>query len=318
MKVLRDPQPGELGAAKAAVSLGTFDGLHRGHLAILARLHQVAQAEGRMTVAVTYDPHPQRVLSPADRAPGLLSTLEERLERFASQRVDAVAVLTFTRDFSRQSAEQFVESVLLGRLDAGHVVVGYDHAFGHDRRGKTDLMKALLAEYNIPLSVVPPVKSGEGPVKSSRIRRLLSAGEIDQAANLLGYPYEFSGIVVEGDRRGRELGFPTANLNVPVEKQLPAYGIYGAVARESGVSYPALVHIGPRPTLGDRRVAVEAHLLDFAPRDLYGRRLTIVPEVLLRKPGDFGSLPDLARQMEKDREQYIEYKRRKENARASQ
>lgn len=318
MKIFRDPRQSELGFAKPAVSLGTFDGLHRGHVAILTRLLDVARAEGRMSVAVTYDPHPQRVLSPALRAPGLLSTLDERLERFKTQGVDAVTVLTFTRDFSRQSAEQFVESVLLGRLDAGHVVVGYDHAFGHDRRGKTDLMKSLLAEHDIPLSVVPPVKSGEGPIKSSRIRRLLAAGEIEQAANLLGYPYEFTGIVVEGDHRGTELGFPTANLEVPAEKQLPAFGIYGAVARESGVSYPALVHIGPRPTLGDRRLVVEAHLLDFSPRDLYGRRLTVVPEVLLRNIGDFGSLSELTRQMEKDREQYIEYKRRKENARASQ
>jgi riboflavin kinase / FMN adenylyltransferase len=318
VKVLRDPARAELGLEKPAVSLGTFDGLHRGHAAILARLLQVARAEGRGAVAVTYDPHPQRVLAASHRAPGLLSTLDERLSRFESHGVDAVVVLTFTRAFSRLTAEQFVEDVLLGRLDAGHVVVGYDHAFGHDRRGKTDLMKEILAGHGIPFDVVSPVKIGEGPVKSSRIRRLLAAGDLDQAAALLGYPYEFSGRAVPGDQRGRELGFPTANLEVPVEKQLPPNGIYGAVARVDGVSYPALVHIGPRPTVGDGKLSIEAHLLDFPQRELYGTVITVVPEVILRKPEAFGTLADLTRQMEKDREQYIEYRRRKENTRAPQ
>jgi riboflavin kinase/FMN adenylyltransferase len=318
VKVFRDPARGELGLENPAVSLGTFDGLHRGHAAILARLLQVARAEERAAVAVTYDPHPQRVLASGGRAPGLLSTLEERLVRFESHGVDAVVVLTFTRDFSRLTAEQFVDDVLLARLDAGHVVVGYDHAFGHDRRGKTDLLKELLAAHGIGLEVVSPVKSGEGPIKSSRIRKLLSAGELDQVAMLLGYPYEFSGCVVPGDGRGHELGFPTANLEVPEEKQLPPHGIYGAVARVSGAVHPALVHLGPRPTLGDRRISVEVHLLDFPPRDMYGAMITVVPEVILRKPEAFDSLTELQRQMEKDREQYIEYRRRKEKTRAPQ
>lgn len=303
---------------KPAVSLGTFDGLHRGHVAILARLLQAAKSEHRKAVAVTYDPHPQRVLASGGRAPALLSTLDERLARFEAHGVDAVVVLTFSREFSRQTAEQFVEEILVGRLDSGHVVVGYDHAFGHDRRGKTDLLKELLALQGIPLDVVAPVKSGEGPIKSSRIRRLLSAGDLDSVAELLGYPYEFSGRVVPGDHRGTDLGFPTANMEIPAEKQLPPQGIYGATARLSGETHPALIHIGPRPTMGDPRMRIEAHLLDFPPRDLYGQHLTVVPEVILRKPEAFDTLTELQRQMEKDREQYIEYRRRKEKTRAPQ
>jgi len=318
MKVLRDPQSGDLGTEKPALSLGTFDGLHRGHAAILARLLQVARSQRCQAVAVTYDPHPQRVLAAAGKAPGLLSTLEERLVRFESHGVDAVVVLTFSREFSRVLAEQFVSDILVGRLDAGHVVVGYDHAFGHDRRGKTDLLKELLEERGVALDVVPPVKSGEGPIKSSRIRRLLVAGELSQAAELLGYPYEFSGRVVPGDHQGTELGLPTANLEVPTEKLLPPPGIYGASGRIEGDAYPALIHIGPRPTLGDPRPRVEAHLLDFPPRDLYGADVTVVPEVILRQPEAFDSLAELKRQMEKDREQYIEYRRRKEKTRAPQ
>lgn len=318
MKVFRDPERNEMSMTKPAVSLGTFDGLHRGHAAILARLLQAAKSENRKAVAVTYDPHPQRVLATNGKAPCLLSTLDERLARFEAHGVDAVVVLTFSRDFSRLTAEQFVEDILVDRLDAGHVVVGYDHAFGHDRRGKTDLLKELLEEQDIPLEVVSPVKSGEGPIKSSRIRRLLSAGELNQVAELLGYPYEFSGRVVPGDHRGTELGFPTANLEIPAEKQLPPHGIYGAVARLAGETYQALIHIGPRLTVGDPRLRVEAHLLNFPPRDLYGAVLTVVPEVVLRKPEAFDTLAELQRQMEKDREQYIEYRRRKEKSRATQ
>jgi riboflavin kinase/FMN adenylyltransferase len=306
------------GLKKPAVSLGTFDGLHKGHRAIISHLLGVAKKESRAAVAVTYDPHPQRVLSPADKAPGLLSTISERLALFEAQQLDGVVILPFSREFSRWTAERFVAEILVERLDAGHVVVGYDHAFGHDRRGKTDLLESELKSHGVTVDVVSPVKLLDGPIKSSRIRRLICAGELQTANELLGYEYFFSGDVVQGDRRGSELGFPTANLAVPEEKLLPAHAIYGARAVLDGESHPALVHIGPRPTLGERSVSVEAHLLDFPSKDLYGQQMTIVPEVELRKVTDFDSLELPVRQLEKDKKKFIEYRRRKEKARASQ
>ena len=318
MKVYHNILDTPLDMPSPAVTLGTFDGLHRGHLAILDRLCEVGDARQAPKVAVTYDPHPQRVLSSPERAPRLLSTLPERLERFERTGVDAVVVVPFSREFSRWPANRFVDEVLCGRLHAGCVVVGYDHAFGHDRRGKTDTLHDELGRRGIPLEVVPPVKDAGGPIKSSRIRRLLLAGELDMANLLLGYRYSFSGEIVPGNGRGADLGFPTANIRVPEEKQLPADAIYGAEAVMDGEAYPALVHIGPRPTIGEDKVCVEAHMLEFPNRDLYGQSITITPEVELRKVEAFGTLQALVSQIEKDREQFMTYRRRKENARASQ
>jgi riboflavin kinase/FMN adenylyltransferase len=247
-----------------------------------------------------------------------LSTITERLALFDSLGLDGVVIIPFSRDFSRWTAERFVSEILVERLDAGHVIAGYDHAFGHDRRGKTDYLESELKAHGILVDVVAPVKLLDGPIKSSRIRRLISAGELKTANELLGYEYSFSGEVVKGNRRGSELGFPTANLLVPDEKLLPAHAIYGARAVLGLESHPALVHIGPRPTLGERALSVEAHLLDFSSQDLYGQHMTIVPEVELRKVTDFDSLELLVRQLEKDKKQFIAYRRRKEKARASQ
>jgi riboflavin kinase/FMN adenylyltransferase len=318
MQVIYDILERSVGLEKPAVSLGTFDGLHLGHLAILNHLSEVGRREGRNTVAVTYHPHPQRVLAGDDRGPKLLSTLEERLSRFEQLGLGTVVVVPFDRAFSRWTADRFIAEVLVGRLDVGHLIVGYDHAFGHDRRGKSDLLEAQLAKHGVPVEVVPPVKSGGGPIKSSRIRRLLNRGELEEANRLLGYEYSFTGQVVHGDRRGAELGFPTANVRVPDEKQLPANALYGARAALGSETHPALVHIGPRPTVGQTAVSVEVHLLDFPSRDLYGEELTVTPEVELRKVETFASVRALTEQMEKDRAQFIAYRRqRKENTRAS-
>jgi len=165
--------------------------------------------------------------------------------------------------------------------------------------------------------VVAPVKVGEGPVKSSRIRRLLIAGELKAANELLGYPYSFSREVIRGDGRGARLGFPTANLTVAKEKLLPPQGIYGAWAKLDDQSYPALLHLGPRPTVGQDAISTEVHLLDFPERALYGESLTVTPEVALREVGAFRNTDELVEQMEKDKTQYIEYMNRKEKHRAS-
>jgi riboflavin kinase/FMN adenylyltransferase len=317
MKVVRDILQNPLGLDRPVVTMGTFDGLHRGHVAIIERLLQIAQKEQRTPVAVTFDPHPQRVLAPEDRAPKLLSTLHERLARFEFLGVEVVVVIHFSRAFSRWPAERYISELVLGRLGAGHLVVGYDHAFGHDRRGKTDLLRSELSRHGIPLEVVPPVKEGDGPIKSSRIRRLVAAGDLATASALLGFPYSFEGQAVRGDGRGRGLGFPTANLQVAVEKLMPPHGIYGATATVASQSYHGLVHLGPRPTVGQDTVTVEIHLLDFPYRELYGESIRVAPEVNLRKVEAFPDLAAMVTQMEQDKQDYRQYINRKEKSRAS-
>jgi riboflavin kinase/FMN adenylyltransferase len=277
----------------------------------------IAKSEGKDAVAVTFDPHPQRVLAADSRVPKLLSTLDERLARFSDLGVDCVVVIPFSRDFSRWPAERYIKELVLGRLGAGHLVVGYDHAFGHDRRGKTDLLQLELDRHQIPLEVVPPVKDGDGPVKSSRIRRLLAAGDLQAAAHLLGYDYSFAGVVVRGDGRGARLGFPTANLDVPAEKLLPPHGIYGAMARVGETEFHSLVHLGPRPTVGQEAVTAEVHLLNFEYRELYGESLRVTPEVALRNVETFPDTGTMVAQIKKDKKEYMEYIDRKEKSRAS-
>lgn len=317
MRVVTDILKSPLGLNQPVVTMGTFDGLHRGHVAIVQRLLAIAKAEGKAAVAVTFDPHPQRVLAVDSRAPKLLSTLDERLARFAALEVDCVVVIPFDREFSRWPAERYIKELVVGRLGAGHLVVGYDHAFGHDRRGKTDLLRVEMDRHQIPLEVVPPVKDGDGPVKSSRIRRLLAAGDLQAAARLLGYDYSFAGSVVRGDGRGARLGFPTANLDVPEEKLLPPHGIYGAMARLGETDFHALVHLGPRPTVGQEAVTAEVHLLGFEYRELYGESLLVTPEVALRNVETFPDQGAMVEQIKKDKLEYMEYIDRKEKSRAS-
>jgi len=317
MRVVTTILNAPLGLDRPVVTMGTFDGLHRGHLAIVERLLAIAKKMDAPDVAVTFDPHPQRVLATDDRAPKLLSTLQERLERFAALNVGCVVIIPFDREFSRWPAERYINELVLGRLGAGHLVVGYDHAFGHDRRGKTDLLRTELDRHHVPLDVVPPVKDGEGPVKSSRIRRLLAAGDLASANRMLGYDYSFAGRVVQGDGRGARLGFPTANLDVPKEKMLPPHGIYGATTWLGETKYHSLIHLGPRPTVGQETVTVEVHLLDFAYRELYGESLRVTPEVALRKVETFPDTGTMVAQIKQDKLEYMEYIDRKEKSRAS-
>lgn len=317
MQVVKSILTTPLGLERPVVTMGTFDGLHRGHVAIVERLLALSRESDTSAVAVTFDPHPQRVLAVDDRAPKLLSTLEERLERFAALKVDCVVVIPFDREFSRWPADRYINELVLGRLGAGYLVVGYDHAFGHDRRGKTDMLRTALERHHVPLEVVPPVKDGEGPVKSSRIRRLLSAGDLKAANRMLGYDYSFAGRVVRGDGRGARLGFPTANLDVPKEKLLPPHGIYGATAFVGETGYHSLVHLGPRPTVGQAGVSVEVHLLDFEYRELYGESIRVTPEVALRAVETFPDTGTMVAQIKQDKQEYMEYIDRKEKSRAS-
>ncbi len=255
------------------LALGNFDGLHRGHMKIIERVRRVADERGGTSVVMTFDPHPPRIVRP-DKAPPLLMTKAQRLEALERAGVEGVAVVRFTHELSQWDPETFVRSVLVEWLHVAEVWVGANFLFGHDRAGNFSMLRALGARYGFRAEKIDPVRYKDFVVSSTRIRRLIAEGRVDEAGALLGHPYTIEGTVVEGDRRGRQIGFPTANL-ATANELLPPNGVYATAVRLDGVIYPAVTNVGVRPTFGgESGTVIEAHLLDLD-RDLYGRTLQL-------------------------------------------
>ncbi len=298
---------------RAVVTHGTFDGVHVGHAALVAETVRQAQVVGAKAVVVTYDPHPREVLR--GEAVPRLTTADERVERLKAAGADRVEVVAFTPELAAMEADAFARDVLVGRFGAVHVVAGHDHRYGARRDGTLDGLRAQGAALGFGVTVVGPVEVGGAPVSSSRVRRAIGAGEVEAAAAMLGRRYAMPGIVVGGDRIGRTLGFPTANLRPDdVRLVVPAYGVYAARvtvedahdgrawpadAVAPGV-YEALVSVGVRPTFeGPGDVRVEAWLYDVA-GDLYDRRVRVEFVARLRGEVRFDGADALVAQMRED------------------
>jgi len=285
----------------AAVTVGTFDGVHRGHRVVLEELRRHAAAAGRPAVVVTFHPHPLRIVRP-EAAPPLLTTPDEKRDLLAETGVDYAVFLPFTPALARLTPRQFVQEILIGRLQLAHLVVGYDHAFGRDRSGSIATLRELGGEFGFPVDVVPAVELDGAVVSSTRIRRALQAGDVVGAAAALGRPYSIRGSVVRGDGRGRSLGFPTANIRVrDPDKLLPLEGIYAVRAALRDGYVDGVLHLGPRPTFPGSRPTIEVHLFDFD-RDIYGERVQVEFCARLREIRAFDSAEDLVEAMRADRE----------------
>lgn len=285
----------------AVVTVGTFDGVHLGHQEVFREIARRAERTGRRSLLVTFDPHPLRVVRPAD-APPLLTTPREKKEILAESGVEYAVFLRFTPVLQQYPARRFVEEILRGRFGMSELVIGYDHGFGRDREGGVETLRAIGAELGFDVDVVEAVETAGGAVSSSRIRRLLAAGGVEEAAGLLGRRYTLEGQVVAGERKGRELGFPTANVRVddPL-KMLPAEGVYAAYGWVRGKRLPGLLHLGPRPTFEGFAPTVELHLLDWS-GDLYGQTLRIEVARHLRGIEKFSSVEDLVAAIRGDEE----------------
>lgn len=298
-----DPGPWSAGSV---VTIGAFDGVHGGHRRVLQLVRELADARGLDAVCVTFDRHPAHVVRP-ESAPRLLTDLDHKLELLAGAAlVDLVAVLTFDEARASESAEQFVQEVLVERLAARLVVVGADFHFGRGRGGDVAMLDRVGADLGfevIGLGLVAPADDPQHEAYSStRVRTLLAAGDVAAAAALLGRPHEVRGTVAHGDARGRELGFPTANVPVAAEILLPADGIYaGTVRTDDGVERPAAISLGRRPTFhADQAVSLlEAHLLDWS-GDLYDRTVAVRFVERLRGEERFESVDALVEQMDRD------------------
>lgn len=278
-------------------SIGNFDGVHRGHQAMLNTLISRAHSEGVPAIAVTFDPHPIALLKPDATPPGL-TTIEYRAELLGRYGVDVTLVLPTDRQLLSLTAEEFFDSILRQQLKVKGLVEGPNFFFGRNRSGNITVLKGYCQTYGLSFDVVPPVTVDEQLVSSSVIRSLIEAGDIAHAVRLLGHAYRLTGIVEHGAERGRTIGFPTANLQA-VKTLVPANGVYSGWGFAPGGRYPAAIHIGPNPTFGEAGQKVEVHLLDFQ-GDLYGQSLSVDFHDRVRDVRRFESVEELRCQLVRD------------------
>lgn len=285
----------------AVVTSGTFDGVHLGHQKILDRLREVARSTGGESVVLTYWPHPRTVLSDDSSNLKLLSTLDEKIELLARSGIDHLLVIPFTRDFSLLSSDEFIRRILLDALGARTLVIGYDHRFGKNREGGFDYLQAHAGEYGLEVEEIPRQDIEHVAISSSKIRAALLAGDVHHATDLLGRPYALTGTVVKGRQLGRQLGYPTANLEVPEPyKLIPADGVYAVRVRWREAVYGGMLSIGTNPTVDGTHRTVEVNLFEFD-REIYGEKLTLEFVAWLRKQEKYGSLAELVAQIGQDK-----------------
>ncbi|MGH7658054.1 MAG: riboflavin biosynthesis protein RibF, partial [Gemmatimonadales bacterium] len=283
----------------ATVTVGTFDGVHPGHKAVLDEIAERARASGRRSLLVTFEPHPLEVVNP-QAAPPLLTTGPERREVLALTDLDHVVFLHFDRALAAMSPEQFVGEVLQARFDMKELVIGYDHGFGRGRSGDAETLKRLGARDGFAVDVVGPVEIGSHPVSSTQIRRAVTGGDLQGARRLLGRPYSVSGRVERGMGRGRSIGIPTINLGgIPASKLLPPDGVYSVRAEWAGGRAGGMLNQGPRPTFGEGSRTIEANLFEVAP-ELYGEWVRLEWVERIRDTRRFASVEDLRAQLADD------------------
>jgi riboflavin kinase / FMN adenylyltransferase len=280
------------------LALGNFDGVHRGHRKIIDRMRRVADERGATSVVMTFDPHPPRVVRP-DKAPPLLMTKAQKLEAIAQAGVHGAAIVRFTPEMSHWEPETFVRTVLVDWLRVAEVWVGANFLFGHDRTGNFTLLRVLGGRYGFRAEKIDPVRYKEFVVSSTRVRRLISEGRVDEAGALLGHTYSIDGTIVRGDQRGRTIGFPTANLCTENEL-LPPHGVYATTVQIGDVMHASVTNIGVRPTVDNTgRVTIESHIFNFD-RDLYGAAIRLGFVQRLRDERAFESLEQLQAQIAAD------------------
>jgi riboflavin kinase/FMN adenylyltransferase len=291
-----DPRPPHW--RRPVVALGNFDGLHRGHQKILDRVARQAREHGSIPVVTTFDPHPPRIVRP-DKAPVLLMTTAQRIEALGREGIQGVAIVRFTKALSRWEPEQFVRAVLVDWLHVAEVWVGANFLFGRDRSGNFSLLRSLGARYGFRAEKIDPVRYREFVVSSTRIRRLVAEGRVDEAAALLGHYHYIDGVVTKGAGRGRRIGFPTLNLQTDNEL-LPPLGVYATTLTLDGTIYRSITNVGVRPTFESQGAAVvETHVFGFD-RDIYGRAVRLSFVRRMRPERTFPDVDALVAQIQAD------------------
>lgn len=290
------------------ITVGTFDGVHKAHRHIIGKVLEFARQNNSRSFIITFEPHPQEVLKTKTPDIKMLSSIEEKLEMLESLGVDSVLVIKFTEEFSKTQARDFYEKIVCNKIGIHDLVVGYDHLFGHDREGNFEMLKSLGAEFNFGVHKIEEIDVEGKPVSSTRIRIAMAEGRIDEANRLLGYEYSFEGIVVEGDKVGRTIGFPTVNLKpVKANKVMPNDGIYCVKVKHNNENYFGMMYVGYRPTLTEGKTrALEVNIFDFE-KTVYSDKLTISFLVKLRNDKKFDSKEALIAQITQDKADSLKF-----------
>jgi riboflavin kinase/FMN adenylyltransferase len=284
----------------SVLTLGTFDGVHKGHKYVLKRMNEIAQNEGGESVLLTFYPHPRHVLQPEDQKLKLLNTIDEKIKELEKSGIQHFIIHEFTKDFSRTKSVNFIRDLLVNKLKMKHMVVGYDHHFGRNREGSYNELKELSELYNFTLEKIPPQDESEVTVSSTKIRKLLSQGFIEKANAYLGYKYSISGIVVKGNKIGRTLSYPTANILIENKwKLLPFDGVYVVKVILKNKQCFGMLNIGNKPTLNECKHSLEVHIFDFSD-DIYDAEIKVEFLKRMRDEKYFESLADLQSQLKID------------------
>ncbi len=301
--IIHDDGENKFSARNPVVTVGVFDGVHRGHVHILEHTCNSAGHLKGESVVVTLWPHPGIVLNGKKQAPGLLNTLEEKEKLLEKHGIDQLLVLPFTRHFSKLTGYDFVEKILVERLATRHLVLGYNHRFGKDRKGDYAFLKDCSSRFGFSIEQVPPVVVGKEKPSSSLIRRKLMGGEVERANHLLGYPYFLGGRIITGNRIGRKIGFPTANIQPDQPfKLVPGDGVYAVYATVGNERFPGMLNIGSRPTVNrdPREKTIEVHMIGFA-ENIYRCPVEIAFFSRIRDEMKFSGTSQLEKQLRQDK-----------------
>jgi riboflavin kinase/FMN adenylyltransferase len=301
MKIYYDPS--DFTTLKTAVvTSGTFDGVHLGHQKILHRLKESANDVNGETVVITFWPHPRLVLSGTSTSLKLLNTFEEKAELLREQGIQHLLRVPFTKEFSQLSSSEFISRILVETIGTKKLVIGYDHRFGKNREGSFEELMVNGPALGFEIEEIPRQDIDHVAINSSSIRKALEEGDVVTAAHFLGRPYSLSGVVVTGDKLGRQLGYPTANIDVDSHfKLIPAQGIYAVWVHYADKKYGGMLYIGDRPTLGGSKMSIEVNIFDFN-KDIYGETIKVTFQKFLRADIKFNGLEPLTRQLGLDKE----------------
>jgi riboflavin kinase / FMN adenylyltransferase len=290
------------GANKPVVTTGTFDGVHIGHQTIIKRIKEIAEKNGGETLLITFFPHPRMVLYPDDDSLKLINTQEEKIHLLEKYGIDHLLIIPFTKEFSRLSSLEFVRNILVNKIGTKKLVIGYNHHFGRNREGTFEHLKEFGPLYGFDVEEIPAQDLDNINVSSTKIRQALLSGDITTANNYLGHPYTISGKVVEGDKIGRQIGFPTANIQIAEKyKLIPAKGVYAVDVFVLEKRYKGMLYIGNRPVLNNNSETIEVNIFDFN-ENIYHQRINIEFKERIRDEEKFSNLEELKNQLEKDKQ----------------